>query len=106
MKHDYLTSALRLLSFKEAAQFLRMEETEFRNFVRLRPEGFPKAVQPGKKIYFKLAEIEVWLLGSAVGPRSQRISSPEGENVAQLNRRPRGRPQKSAKCEVRTGEGG
>lgn len=106
MKHDYLTSALRLLSFKETADFLRMQETEFRNFVRLKPDGFPEAVKPGKKIYYKLAELELWLLGSTASSRHLKSSDTEGGNFATRKKRPRGRPRKPSKSEVRTGEGG
>lgn len=95
MAHGYLTNALRLLSFRETALLLGMDEPELRNFVRLKPEGFPEAIQPGKKIYYRLAELELWLLGTAGGPGHGGAPNVEQVSGELLNKRPRGRPRKN-----------
>lgn len=96
MSKGYLDSFCRLLSLSESAALVGVTEPTFRRFMRLSPQGFPQAFRPGKKIYFRRAELEKWILGSA-GETAHQMPATDVPKAPLQVKRARGRPRKKEK---------
>lgn len=94
MSHDHLSDHCRLLSLRESAALFGVSEPTFRSFLKLNPEGFPQSFRPAKKIYFRRAELEKWLLGSAGDALGSGLTDSVVDGANLMIKRGRGRPRK------------
>ena len=90
---DLLKGKRGFVELKEAAEICNFTEPTFRDLIKRKPAGFPEPLRPGKKYYFRVAELELWILGSAAETRNQPQGRPPQITDAPL-KRPRGRPRK------------
>ena len=94
---DLLKGKRGFVELKEAAEICNFTEPTFRDLIKRKPAGFPEPLRPGKKYYFRVAELELWILGSAAMKGNQARSGPT-LNTDEPSKRPRGRPRKSVEA--------
>lgn len=95
-----------LVELKEAARIVNLSEPTFRSFLKRKPSGFPEALRPGKKYYFRVAELERWILGSAAEtmPLQHPSANADATKPVEEVRRRRGRPRKGVLVAVEVQE--
>lgn len=95
---DFLDGKRGFVELKEAARICNFSEPTFRDLLKRKPSGFPEPLRPGKKYYFRVAELELWVLGSAIDTKNanQPVASQGVDTPIEEVKRPRGRPRKGA----------